>query len=65
MNYYRQIRRSAIAKRVIAAWVVVFAVAFVTGGCCGYVLRDQIAVEIGKDTHEPLKGGEKHVKADH
>ena len=46
MNYSKNLRRKAMAKRIIASWVVVALVFSLVGGVSGYVLKTHI---INKD----------------
>lgn len=44
MQYIRNVRRNAIAKRVIVSWVFIALVFFMIGGACGYALKTHITV---------------------
>lgn len=39
MNYQKGINKAAVAKRIIASWIVVAIVFFALGGVTGYVLK--------------------------
>lgn len=45
MNYSTRIRRSVMAKRVIASWVIVGVVGLLIGGVSGYALKTHITAK--------------------
>lgn len=53
MNYSKNLRKAAIAKRVITSWVIVAIVSILIGGASGYVLGSHITVKADAKTEEP------------
>ena len=66
MQYIRNIRRTAIAKRVIVSWVLIALVFFLIGGACGYALKTYITVRYEQKesilTTEPLDNQNGYIK---
>lgn len=45
MNYSRNLRRTAMAKRIIASWVIVAVIFLLIGGVSGYALKTHITAK--------------------
>nr|DAQ34721.1 MAG TPA: hypothetical protein [Caudoviricetes sp.] len=45
MNYSKNLRKAAMAKRIIVSWVIVAVVFFLVGGLSGYVLKTHITAK--------------------
>ena len=59
MNYSRNLRRTAMAKRIIASWVIVAVIFLLIGGVSGYALKTHITA---KD--EPKEETQGNVQVD-
>lgn len=45
MNYSKNLRKAAMAKRIIASWVVVAVIFSLVGGLSGYALKTNITAK--------------------
>lgn len=52
MNYSKNLRKAAIAKRVITSWVIVAVVGMTIGGVSGYAIKSHITAKSETKTQE-------------